>query len=320
MQTLVCKICGNTHNNKIYKVKEMQLGLREYFDYLNCNNCGCMQLLNMPNYFSKYYPNNAYYSFTSLVKFRERPDFLRKIKADYLIHGKQQFLGRLLSFKYKKPEYYNWMTIPQVQWENRILDVGCGNGNLLAQLLKIGFTNLIGVDPFIDEEKQLGKIKILKKDIYELEGDYDYIMLNHSFEHMAEPLKVLLRLKELLLPGKHLLIRTPLMNMYGWKTFGANWFALDAPRHIFIHTIESIKILAEKAGFAVRKIVFDTDPIDIIMSEQYQKDIAMSEPASFNFRKHDSNKEKVLENAKRLVKKIDAENQGDQACFYLYKP
>lgn len=298
----------------------MQLGLREYFKYLHCSKCGCMQLLDLPVDFSKYYPNQTYYSFTSPIKFPEKPDYLRKIKADYLIHGRQQILGRFLSIGYKKPEYYDWMKIPQIEWDDKILDVGCGNGSLLAQLYKIGFTQLTGTDPFIDKEKEHGKIKIYKKNIYELKGEYDYIMLNHSFEHMVEPLKVLLRLKELLLPKKYLLIRTPLMNMYGWKTYGVNWFALDAPRHIFIHTIESIKILAEKAGFMVKKIVFDTDPIDIIMSEQYQKDIAMSEPGSFNFREHNLDKKKVIENARRLVKKFDAENNGDQASFYLYKP
>lgn len=315
-----CKICENTQNNKIYKVKEMQLGLREYFDYQHCNNCGCMQLLSLPGDFSRYYPNQSYYSFTSSVKFPQKPDYLRKIKADYLIHGKHPILGRLLSLGYKKPEYYNWMKIPRVKWNDRILDVGCGNGSLLAQLSKIGFTNLTGVDPFINEEKEYGMVRIFKKDIYELEGEYNYIMLNHSFEHMTEPLRVLLRLHELLLPGKYLLIRTPLMNMYGWKTYGVNWFALDAPRHIFIHTLESIQMLTEKSGFIISKIIFDTDPIDVIMSQQYQKDIASSDPASFLLHKKDLYKKNVLENARRLVKKIDAENQGDQASFYLYKP
>ncbi len=47
------------------------------------------------------------------------------------------------------------MRIPEIKFRDRILDVGCGNGSLLAQLLKIGFTNLTGVDPFINEEKRI---------------------------------------------------------------------------------------------------------------------------------------------------------------------
>jgi hypothetical protein len=42
-----------------------------------------------------------------------------------------------------------------------------------------------------------------------------------------------------------------------------------------------MSILAEKAGFKIAKVVFDTNPLDLIMSRQYEKDIAMLEPGSF---------------------------------------
>src|SRR5437899_784906 len=121
-----CTICGNIQNNRIYQVKEMQLGLREHFDYLYCSGCGSMQLLTIPTDFSKYYPNQAYYSFNS-VNFPKNPDRLRKIKADYLIHGKNQIIGKLLSLGYKVPDFYDWVKIPKIEWTDRILDVGCGN-------------------------------------------------------------------------------------------------------------------------------------------------------------------------------------------------
>src|SRR3954453_13761351 len=96
-----CKICCNSQDNKTYKVKEMQLGLREDFDYLHCSNCGCMQLINKPADLSKYYPKQCYYSFTSSITIPKKPGYLRRVKADYLIHGRHQFLGKLLSLKYR---------------------------------------------------------------------------------------------------------------------------------------------------------------------------------------------------------------------------
>ena len=75
-------------------------------------------------------------------------------------------------------------------------------------------------------------------------------MLHHAFEHMDEPLSVLMRLQQLLKKGKYILIRTPMMGKYSWKKFRENWMDIDAPRHLIIHTPDSIGILAEKAGLS----------------------------------------------------------------------
>jgi SAM-dependent methyltransferase len=316
-----CKICWNTYNNRLHQLKEMQLGVREMFTYLECGNCGLMQLQDIPDNLGKYYPNEGYYSFNLEMNIRKRADTLRRIKASYLIYGKNKLPGSLLSIGYRAPDYYWWMKNAVVQYNDAILDVGTGNGSLLMNLFKIGFTNLTGIDPFIDKEQQYGAINIYKKSIYEIAGQFDYIMLHHAFEHMDDPLKVLLRLKELLKPQKYILIRIPLMGMYGWKNFGLNWVGLDAPRHIIIHTQKSIEILAEKAGLQIQKIVFDSGPYHFWASEQYKNNIALMEPGSYMNKRqsHLFNKKKIAE-YKKMADKTNREGMGDQAAFYLYKP
>ena len=91
-----CKVCGNTNNNQLHDIKEMQLGLREMFTYLECANCGCMQLQNIPANLGKYYPNEGYYSFNLGLDVRQKADTLRKIKASYLIYGKKKLAGEIV--------------------------------------------------------------------------------------------------------------------------------------------------------------------------------------------------------------------------------
>lgn len=321
MSTGNCKVCNNVTGNRLYDIKEMQLGLREHFTYMECNDCGCMQILEIPADLGKYYPNEGYYSFNMELKVRKKPDLLRRIKSSYLLYGKNPLLGKLLSIGYKEPDYFSWVKTPRLQYNDAILDVGTGNGSLLLNLYKIGFTNLTGIDPFIEKEHHYGAVNILRKDIYEMEGQYDYIMLHHAFEHMDEPLEVLLQLNKLLKKDKYLLIRTPVMNMYSWKKYGVNWMDLDAPRHIIIHSLKSMEILAAKAGFEIRKTVFDGNYMSLIGSDQYANDIALPDANSYMKDKTASAyTEKDIENFKAINQTNNEQQQADQAAFYLYKP
>ena len=316
-----CKVCGNSSNNTFYQVKEMQLGLREIFAYMKCDHCGCMQLQDIPADLGKYYPNKDYYSFNLGLDIKDKPDTLRKIKTAYLLYGKNALLGSLLSIGYKAPDYFSWLKIPGIKFNDAILDVGTGNGSLLSNLFKNGFTNLTGIDPFIEKDRHYGKVNVLKKDIYEMQGQFDYIMLHHAFEHMDKPLKVLLRLHELLKHGKYLLIRTPMMGNYSWKKYKENWMDIDAPRHIIIHSVKSMMILAEKAGFVVKEIVFDSNYMSFIGSEQYQQDIALPDANSYSVNKTAAGfSQEEIEQFKQKAIKINKDQQGDQAAFYLFKP
>ena len=321
MASTACKVCGNTSGNNNYTIREMQLGLREDFKYQLCGKCGCMQLQNMPADMGRYYPNDQYYSFKAGAATAPKSDWLRRVKASYLLYKKNKVLGIMLSIGYNKPAYYDWMRIPNVQLNDTILDVGCGSGELLSSLYKIGFTNLTGIDPFIDKDLQRGAINIYKQSIYEHTAKYDYIMLNHAFEHMDEPLKVLLRLNKLLNRGKYLLIRTPVMGMYSWKNYHEHWMDLDAPRHIIIHSLESIKILAAAAGFEIKQIVYDANYMSLIGSDQYSKNIALNDANSYMVNKESSDyPAEDIDRFKAIGEIINRDEQADQAAFYLYKP
>ena len=320
MEIKNCKVCNNIDGNELYQIKEMQLGLREMFTYMRCAKCGCMQILDIPADLGKYYSNENYYSFNLGLDLNKKPDVLRRIKAEYLLFGKHKLLGSLLSIGYKAPDYYSWLRNAGVQYNDAILDAGTGNGSLLMSLYRIGFSNLTGIDPFIDKEQHYGSVNVYRKSIFETEGQFDYIMLHHAFEHMDEPLKVLLRLNQLLKKGKYLLIRTPVMGMYSWKTYKENWMDLDSPRHIIIHTIESIKLLASQAGFLIKKIEFDSNYMSLIGSDQYSKNIAFPEPQSYVVNKEAAGYSKEqIDTFKATAAKNDKEAQGDQAAFYLMK-
>ncbi len=321
MEANACKVCGNITGNTRYGVKEMQLGLREMFTYMECAHCGCMQLLDIPDDMGKYYPNEGYYSFNLGLDLRQKADPLRKLKSSWLIYGKNKLAGRLLSIGYKAPDYYSWIKNAGVQYDDAILDVGTGNGSLLLDLFKIGFTNLTGIDPFIEKDQQYGPIHIYRKNIFQTTGQYDYIMLHHAFEHMDKPLEVLQHLFRILKKGRYLLIRTPVMGMYSWGRYRVNWMDLDAPRHIFIHSLASMRLLATQAGFELWKTIFDGNYMSLIGSEQYAKDIALPDANSYMKNKAASGYRKEdIEAFKAINTQNNAAQIADQAAFYLFKP
>ena len=80
-----------------------------------------------------------------------------------------------------------------------------------------GFQNLTGIDPFIKENLIYPNgVKVLKKCIFELEGQFDLIISNDSLEH-SNPLIVLHKFYELLKHNKFVLIKIPVASSFAWR-------------------------------------------------------------------------------------------------------
>lgn len=307
-----CKICGNISQNKSFIATERLLGIRDEFIYFECSRCGCVQIHEVPENIAKYYPNE-YYSYQEpsfANKLNPILYFLKKSLAKYYI-GKFNLTGWMLSFFIDHP--FPWLKSDLVDFDSKILDVGCGSGRKLLSMQRSGFTNLIGIDPFNNADIIYDSgLKVLKKDVFDINDKYDFIMLHHSFEHMDSPLKVLLKLKELLNPESQLLIRIPVANSYAWRKYKAFWYDLDAPRHLFLHTTQSMQFLAERSGFRIEEIGYDSLPSQLIFSEKYLRNMVPTEGKN-----HISKKE--IRHFSNEVKRLNRICDGGSACFYLTK-
>lgn len=319
--TTHCILCGNTENNRLYTIKELQLGLDEYFQYQLCGACGSMQLQDVPEDLGRYYPNEDYYSFKHDMQVRKKADPLRKIKSEYLLFGKNKILGSLLSIGYKMPEQFQWMKDTHARYDSAILDIGTGNGYLLARLFQVGFTNLTGIDPFINESHEYGQVRIWKKDIYQVTEQYDVVMMHHSLEHMFQPQNVLEQAMKITRPGGSVMIRIPIMGNYGWQTYGEYWCGIDAPRHIFIPSEKQMRRLAEDAGFVIEKFYYDSSDYLIWSSEQYKMGMPLHDPRSHMFNSKNSLFSKNdIQRFRAIMKKENERGNGDTAVVCLRKP
>jgi len=315
---VVCKICNHNSKNQILNVREMYFGTRELFEYLECSNCGCLQLLNPPKDYAVHYPKDY---FTFQQKHEGKIKSILNRYRDKAAMGDKSFLGNILYKKFGEPTYITRLKVVGVGLNDSILDVGCGQGILLHKMKESGFDNVFGIDPFIDETiVYKNGLKILKKDLSDMVGVYDLIMFNHSFEHMENPLQVMKKSNELLKLNKTLLIRIPVADSYAFKHYKENWCSLDAPRHLFLHTKKSIKILAEQSGFEVKKINYDSRSWQLWGSEQYNINISLLDDRSYYISPKNSifTKNQIDEFEKKTID-LNKNGEGDQAEFYLQK-
>lgn len=318
----ICKICHNTSGNKSYSFREMMFGSKDVFEYFQCAECGCLQIREIPDDLLKYYAGD-YYSFQKPASLSDNflKAFFKNQRAKSCLLERNLF-RTLLSKVYRPPDYFDWLKKVKIEFESEVLDVGCGAGHLLVRMKKDGFKNLTGVDAFIrDNIYYENGIKLLKKELSEIDKQFDFIMLHHSYEHMTNPLRVLQELQRLLKPDRYVLIRVPVASSYAWEKFRENWVQLDVPRHLFLHTVESMNLLADQVGFILEETVFDSTEFQFWGSEQYRRGIPLRNSRSLAENPRNSIfTKKQIKAFKAKANELNEKQIGDQACFYLYKP
>lgn len=233
-----CRICGCDQVESQIYVREMMIPTREKFEYFECRNCHCLQIKDIPGNLESYY-GEGYYSF-------------------------------------REPEILHQENITDMSSLNMtpVLDVGCGSGKFLKKLYEQGYGNLKGCDPFIAHDIEYDEgIRIYKKTIHEMDGHFDMIFMNDSFEHVTDPHEVMDSVLRLLAPSGIARISIPVYPNIAYDMFGTNWYQIDAPRHIFLHSIKSMEILAKAHGLKIIDVLYDSDPSQIFRSYLYAEDI-----------------------------------------------
>lgn len=308
-----CRICGGASNGERYVAREMMFGLRETFEYFKCQDCGCLQIVTIPEDLSPYYPSN-YYSMSADVKRRGAGARTRgTLQSWFRLHVNNRLFGAS-----RRTRIFDWMRGTNTDFGSAIVDVGCGGGKLLRELQEYGFRDLTGADPFVAAEQHEDGLVIRQCELSELERSFDLIMMHHTFEHVVAPERTMASAAARLRKDRFLLLRIPIVDCFAFRHYGVNWFALDAPRHLHLHTEKSIGVLAERTGFVVERISYDSGAHQLWGSEQYLRDIPHRSECSY-----EESPERSLFTAAQIEEyenrsaELNAARDGDAACFYL---
>ncbi len=157
----------------------------------------------------------------------------------------------------------------------RILDVGCGSGDLLALMHRRGWT-VCGVEPLLRARlaaQRTPGVEVL--DVAEFlalhDRRFDVVTLWHALEHVHDVDGYLAHIAGLLIEGGALVVACPNYVSFDAEYYGASWYAYDPPRHLWHYRPETMRRQLAKHGFAVRAMrALPLDPFYIaLLTERY---------------------------------------------------
>jgi len=137
--------------------------------------------------------------------------------------------------------------------KGRILDVGCGEGEVLKEMGRRGY-EMVGVE-FKKEVAERGRKNALNVLYGTLESvdlpknHFDVIIMNHLIEHLDNPHQTLQKAFELLRPGGLLVGETPSLETVEYRIFGKRWGGFHFPRHLQIYTESTLRDTLSRNGF-----------------------------------------------------------------------
>ena len=189
-----CPVCRNATGELLHTQKFVLPDnhiLPSQYDVVACENCGFV-FADTPatqDTYDKYYAEMSKYDMT------------------YINNDSLLFIERA-----------SWISTLLHDKTASVIDVGCGNGQLLLELRKLGFSNLTALDPSskcIDAIRQQG-INAIVGSIFDITPSIQYnaIILSGVLEHICDIAKIMQTFKSLAKPGGLLLVCVPDASRY----------------------------------------------------------------------------------------------------------
>lgn len=297
-------------------------GLRTEFHYAECAACESVWLTDPPADLNVYYPE-GYYSFDKPKQSNGlKQSIIARLRKqrDLTYLGEGSCVGRALARWYDNNPPLRATLRLKMPRNSRILDVGCGSGQLLLRLHSLGFTSLTGLDPFIVEDIHYANgVWVRKGSLMDIADErWDVIMFHHSLEHVPNPLVILRAVEKLLAPRGSCLLRLPVVS-WAWKHYGTSWVQLDPPRHFWLPTESGMRILAKSVGLEVTKVEYDSNEIQFWGSELWSRNRSLLEVGILKPKLKKFFTPRELAQFRQNAKLFNEKGLGDSAAFVMKK-
>ncbi len=248
LETISCDLCGSADYHVHLCVQDRIYGLPGEFSLVQCNACGLLYINPRPtrSNMGAFYPDLDYHAF--------RPS--GGLKSRLLAQRRQNDARALLD---------------GLAQGASALEIGCGTGELLVALREAG-AQVTGVEPNAAavktavEQHGLTVHTGMLDDVSLSPASFDLILMKYALEHVHSPTDTLRQISTLLKPGGRGVFWIPNAASIEAKLFGKYWRGLDAPRHLFVFTPDTIRRFVEKAGMEVTRIEYSPVPNDWVGS------------------------------------------------------
>jgi SAM-dependent methyltransferase len=245
-----CAACGSTDARP--------LGVKHGFSLVVCRKCSTIYTPYSPWYSSEFY-YETYYKDESLSP----PPFvqtrLEEITAEFAPYRQT----------------------------NRLLDIGCGAGNLLMAARKNGW-HAQGLDVSLNAARHVRELgfEVFHGELHEAQlpaGHFDVITAAEFLEHLPEPRLVLTEIARLLRPGGLLWTTTPHARGLSGRVLGVKWRCIWPPEHLQLFSAGGLKSLLVDVGFRdIRVQTTGGNPMEILHAMGGKKDAPKTEDQYFD--------------------------------------
>jgi SAM-dependent methyltransferase len=144
----------------------------------------------------------------------------------------------------------------QLPLHARIFELGYGAGTWLLSMGALGYRELHGFDIAPNDQH---RARLIERGIHVTSGNFleqhypeayfECVRLEHVFEHLCEPLRVLEKVHTMLKPGGLVVMNLPCIDSWSARLSMRHFPHLDLPRHLYHHTQRSLEAMLRVAGF-----------------------------------------------------------------------
>jgi len=272
-----CLICDRKGQVLHAELHDRLHGVPGSFHLLKCEDCGLAWLDPRPadQEIRKCYP--SYYTHQNLLTLQHPYSPTHRLRSTIrrlvLAHAygykhlwKPGPIGKLIGYMLslipllrRRAAYSLEALLPHYRANGRLLDVGCGNGEILQLMQWLGW-RVEGVepDPVAAEiaRKQRG-VHVRVGSLFDASFDsnsFDVITMSHSIEHVPDPVSLLAECRRILTPGGTIGLSTPNLDSLGYRYHHDAWFPLEPPRHLILFTPGSLAQCIRKSGLEVQQV------------------------------------------------------------------
>ena len=256
-----CPLCESYGETKYNGLFDNVFGVKGLWTIKTCNNKECELLWLSPRpkleelykVYSNYYTHEKYYNNDNILKF-----IIKQIRQYYCM----EYIKYI--FKYKKnnikrlileliaiilpggPDSYaiNGLFLPYDGGIKKLLEVGCGSGEMLIQMSKLGWiVRGLEFDPKCVKNVRELRIECDLGDLRDQNypsNHYDALYIGNVLEHVVEPKLFISECARIIKPGGRIVCLTPNSKSLGSNYFGRNWRGLEVPRHLTLFNIKNI--------------------------------------------------------------------------------